>query len=106
MTEVKLYLELLVGSAGFTEDLVVVDHSLFGPQQSDGRVSGVDGVQRPGGGRLCSKHQQTQINVQVKAALSRVSADTTTNALRQRGSERNQVSHSVSGRKAEETDDA
>lgn len=65
VVEEELHLELLAGSAGFTEDLVVVHHPVLGPQQSHGGVGGVDGVQRPGGRRLCSnRHKNTQISQQ------------------------------------------
>lgn len=55
----QLYLEILAGFAGFAEDLVVVDHPVLGPQQSHRRVSGVDGVERPGRSWLCvEQHRQ------------------------------------------------
>lgn len=63
VVEEELHLELLAGSAGFTEDLVVVHHPVLGPQQSHGWVGGVDGVQGSGGCWLCSNsHKKTQIS--------------------------------------------
>lgn len=65
--------KLPAGSAGFTDDLVVVYHALLGPQQSYGRMRGVDGVQRPRGRRLCGEH--TKIIKSEKVTSERVSAD-------------------------------
>ena len=46
------HLGLGVGSGRSAEDLVVVHHPLHAPQQGEGRVGGVDGVQGPRRRRL------------------------------------------------------